>query len=86
MVTIFVIKLLISYYNFFNILVLILQYRYVPESIRWLQTQNRIEEMTKILSKVAKSNGKVLPDGIEETLTLSANIQLQNNVLKLYLY
>ncbi|XP_027853755.2 solute carrier family 22 member 21-like isoform X2 [Aphis gossypii] len=41
---------------------------YVPESMRWLQTQNRIEEMANVLSKVAKSNGKILPASVKEAL------------------
>ncbi|XP_060880528.1 solute carrier family 22 member 21-like isoform X1 [Metopolophium dirhodum] len=41
---------------------------YVPESMRWLQTQNRIEEMAKVLSKVAESNGKTLPSSVKEAL------------------
>ncbi|KAF0767385.1 solute carrier family 22 member 21-like [Aphis craccivora] len=41
---------------------------YVPESMRWLQTQNRIEEMANVLSKVAKSNGKTLPASVKEAL------------------
>lgn len=47
-------------------------YRYVPESMRWLQTQNRIEEMCEILSKIAKSNGKTLPPCIKDTLITNA--------------
>lgn len=49
-------------------------YRYVPESMRWLQTQNRIEEMSKILSKVAKSNGKSLPPSVQEALMTNAKV------------
>ncbi|VVC33623.1 Sugar transporter, conserved site,Major facilitator superfamily domain,Major facilitator, sugar [Cinara cedri] len=52
---------------------------YVPESMRWLQTQNRIEEMTKILSKVAKSNGKALPPSVREAL--ASNPSINNNLV-----
>lgn len=55
--------------------------RYVPESMRWLQTQNRIEEMSKILSKVAKSNGKTLPPSVKEALL--ANPIINNNASKM---
>lgn len=48
--------------------------------MRWLQTQNRIEEMSKILTKVAKSNGKALPNSVEEALR--ANTQIKSNGLK----
>lgn len=54
--------------------------RYVPESMRWLQTQNRIEEMAKILSKVAKSNGKTLPSSVKEALI--ANAKANNDASK----
>ncbi|XP_050436536.1 solute carrier family 22 member 21-like isoform X2 [Adelges cooleyi] len=48
---------------------LILSYTwYVPESMRWLQTQNRIEEMANILAKIAKSNGKTMPVSVKEAL------------------
>lgn len=40
--------------------------------MRWLQTQNRIEEMANILSKVAKSNGKTLPSSVKEALIENA--------------
>jgi len=44
----------------------------VPESLRWLQTKNRIEEMAKILSKIAKSNGNTLPPSVNEALIADA--------------
>ncbi|XP_022167890.1 solute carrier family 22 member 21-like isoform X3 [Myzus persicae] len=55
---------------------------YVPESMRWLQTQNRIEEMAKVLSKVAKSNGKTLPSSVKEALIANtkANANATNGV------
>lgn len=49
--------------------------------MRWLQTQNRIEEMAKILSKVAKSNGKALPSSVKEALL--ANTKIDNKASKL---
>lgn len=55
-------------------------FRYIPESMRWLQTQNRIEEMAKILTKVAKSNGKTLPPSVKEALV--AHSQSINNPSK----
>ncbi|XP_025421175.1 solute carrier family 22 member 21-like isoform X2 [Sipha flava] len=50
---------------------------YVPESMRWLQTQNRIEEMADVLSKIAKSNGKTLPSNlgpVKDALIVNAQI------------
>lgn len=46
-------------------------YRYVPESLRWLQTENRVGEVAKILSKVAESNGKTIPDCVKDALVVS---------------
>jgi len=50
--------------------------------MRWLQTQNRIEEMAKVLSKVAKSNGKTLPSSVKEALIANtkANANATNEV------
>jgi len=62
-------------------------YRYVPESMRWLQTQNRIEEMANVLSKVAKSNGKTLPSSVKEALIANtkANADATNSVMIIYI-
>ena len=38
---------------------------FVPESMRWLRLQGRHADVIKILKKVAKVNGKYLPDGVE---------------------
>jgi len=46
--------------------------------MRWLQTQNKVKEMAKILAKVAKSNGKTLPSSVHEAL--QNNIKVYNNV------
>uniref|UniRef100_A0A2S2PLV9 Solute carrier family 22 member 21 n=1 Tax=Schizaphis graminum TaxID=13262 RepID=A0A2S2PLV9_SCHGA len=51
---------------------------YVPESLRWLQTENQIEEVANVLSKVAKSNGKTLPACVKEALV--ANTKAKANV------
>ncbi|XP_025209233.1 solute carrier family 22 member 21-like isoform X1 [Melanaphis sacchari] len=53
---------------------------YVPESMRWLQTQNRIEDMANVLSKIAKSNGKTLPSSVKEALIANtlANAEATN--------
>ncbi|XP_050535666.1 solute carrier family 22 member 4-like isoform X2 [Daktulosphaira vitifoliae] len=51
---------------------------YVPESMRWLQTQNRIEEMAEILAKIAKSNGKTMPASVKEALL--TNPKSNNNL------
>lgn len=67
--------------------------RYMPESMRWLQTQNRLEEMTETLSKVAKSNGKALPSNVVEALRVSNQsnknsskmVKQINNISCLYL-
>jgi len=50
--------------------------------MRWLQTQNRIEEMAKVLSKVAKSNGKTLPPSVKEALIANTidNANVTNGV------
>lgn len=61
-------------------MILLRLHRYVPESMRWLQTQNRIEEMAKILTKVAESNGKTLPNSVKEAL--HANAQIKNSGFK----
>ena len=34
----------------------------MPESVRWLVSQNRTEEAIEILKQVAKTNKKELPD------------------------
>lgn len=49
--------------------------------MRWLQTQNRIEEMAKILTKVANSNGKTLPNSIKDALV--TNGTANNNASKM---
>lgn len=36
--------------------------RIMPESVRWLVSQNRTEEAIEILKQVAKTNKKELPD------------------------
>ncbi|XP_025207541.1 solute carrier family 22 member 21-like [Melanaphis sacchari] len=51
---------------------------YLPESLRWLQTENRVEEVAKVLSKIAKSNGKTLPDCVKEALIV--NTKSKGNV------
>lgn len=48
--------------------------------MRWLQTQNQIDEMVKILSKVAKSNGETLPTSVKEALLI--NTKDINNITK----
>lgn len=35
---------------------------YIPESMRWLRLNGKTEEVMKILRRVAKFNGKELPD------------------------
>lgn len=54
--------------------------------MRWLQTQNRIEEMANVLSKVAKSNGKTLPASVKEALIANsiANANTTNSVMIIY--
>ena len=42
-------------------------YRCVPESVRWLRVNERVDEAEAILRKVAKTNGKAQP-----TVKLSA--------------
>lgn len=54
------------------------RFRYVPESMRWLQTQNRIEEMAEVLAKIAKSNGKTMPASVKEALL--TNPKSNNNL------
>lgn len=49
-----------------------LLFRCVPESVRWLQSQNRTIDMFKVLNKVAKSNGKTLSPQIKASLILSS--------------
>lgn len=53
--------------------------------MRWLQTQNRIEEMAKILSKVAESNGETLPSSIKEALIIK-NKAINNTTLTVKIY
>ncbi|CAI6355684.1 unnamed protein product [Macrosiphum euphorbiae] len=54
---------------------------YVPESLRWLQTKNRIEEMAKILSKIAESNGNTLPPSVNEALVADAKYTFKKKEL-----
>jgi len=37
-------------------------YRFIPESVRWLRVNHRLEEAEQILSKVAKVNRRMMPD------------------------
>ncbi|CAH1732788.1 solute carrier family 22 member 21-like isoform X2 [Aphis gossypii] len=53
---------------------------YVPESLRWLQTENRVAEVAKVLSKVAESNGKTIPDCVKDALVV--NIKANGNTNK----
>lgn len=71
-----------TFYNYFFLTSTVC--RYVPESMRWLQTQNRIEEMAKILAKVAKSNGKALPSNVTEALKVQANPSKEVKVITIY--
>ncbi|XP_015363439.1 PREDICTED: solute carrier family 22 member 5-like [Diuraphis noxia] len=54
---------------------------YVPESLRFLQTKNRIEEMAMVLTKIAESNGKTLPSCVQEALVAN-NLSNATNSLK----
>lgn len=49
-------------------------YRWVPESVRWLQSKNRMTEVVEILSRVAESNGKVLPSSVKDQLLASKTV------------
>eukprot|EP00112_Aurelia_sp_Birch-Aquarium-sp1_P010677 Seg2274.3 transcript_id=Seg2274.3/GoldUCD/mRNA.D3Y31 product="Organic cation/carnitine transporter 4" protein_id=Seg2274.3/GoldUCD/D3Y31 len=42
--------------------IIVLLFRYIPESTRWLQLQGRKEEVRKILEKIARVNKKKLPE------------------------
>jgi OCT family organic cation transporter-like MFS transporter 4/5 len=55
--------------------------------MRWLQTQNRIEEMADVLSKIAKSNGKTLPSSLGPVKdALIVNAQINKMVIILHKY
>jgi len=53
----------------------------VPESLRFLQTKNRIEEMAMVLSKIAESNGNTLPSCVKEVLAANTLSNATNPVL-----
>ena len=36
-------------------------FRFTPESVRWLRTQNRLEEGEAIFKKIAKKNKRIYP-------------------------
>ena len=42
----------------------IVAFRFIPESVRWLNLQGRKEEAMKILRRVAKMNKKQIPDNV----------------------
>lgn len=58
----------------YKILPLLFEHRLLPESVRWLQSQNRMSEVIDVLAKVANSNGKVLLPHVRESLMASTTV------------
>lgn len=51
---------------------------FVPESPRWLVSENRIPEAAKIIRKIAKGNGTKVPPDFEEQLHEEYNEKMVN--------
>lgn len=58
-------------------LVLLVYFREIPESPRWLVQKKRFAEAKDILKKIAKANGNVLPDD-EEVVKMLENLDEAN--------
>ncbi|KAG7172755.1 Carcinine transporter-like 1 [Homarus americanus] len=49
----------------------------LPESARWLLSQSRVEETIEILKKIAKVNGRTIPDQVLHDLQKSSQLELE---------
>lgn len=47
--------------------------RFVHESVRWLMSQGNVEKSLDILHKIAKTNGKTLPDSFSDDFRLAVS-------------
>ena len=52
---------------------------FVPESVRWLTYQGRTKEVTKIITRAAKINGKTLPPSFSENFNAFLENERINN-------
>ena len=57
--------------------------RLVPESVRWLLTKDRGDEAQKVITKVAKVNGKVIEPNLITQLDVTTN-QKRSSVIDLF--
>jgi hypothetical protein len=57
-----------------------LHYRILPESVRWLQSQGRTEDVKKIMLRAAKINGVTLSDQEFSKFELSSDTEKAEEV------
>ena len=50
------------------------------ESARWLISKGKVEQAVAVLRKIAKTNGKDVPDQVFESFEVMANAQFQKSV------
>ncbi|KAJ4848420.1 Organic cation/carnitine transporter 4 [Turnera subulata] len=63
-----------------SILFLVLVLPFVSESPRWYLVRGRVNEATKLMQKIAKSNGNHLPDGVILAIDEEANPTTTNDI------